>query len=166
MPRTFNTNTSHPLIQNSQEYIYYKKYVSIHSEDRDILKYPNPGEFEIDIPEDLLNVAALRLYSWSFPSNYSTFSPVNSNLTMTFKINDPYNPNINSVSIFLVQKIFECLFYTKNDDYIIIIEEGFYNPQQMVTELQNKFNAAVSYRIIQYFKTHGYASLLPDFANQ
>lgn len=163
MSRTFNTNTSHPLIQNSQEYIYYKKYVSIHSEDRDILKYPNPGEFEIDIPEDLLNVAALRLYSWSFPSNYSTFSPVNSNLTMTFKINDPYNPNINNVSIFLVQKIFECLFYTKNDDYLIIIEEGFYNPYQMITELTNKFNQAVTDRLRKYFTEKSVdSSLTPE----
>lgn len=37
----FNTNTSHPLIPNSQEYIYYKKYVSVHSEDRNMLKYPD-----------------------------------------------------------------------------------------------------------------------------
>ena len=27
----YNVNTSHPLIPNSQEYIYYKKYISIHS---------------------------------------------------------------------------------------------------------------------------------------
>ena len=70
----FNTNTSHPIIPSSQEYMYYKKYVSIHSEDRDVLKFPNPSEFEIELPEDLLNVASLRLVSWSFPSNYSTFS--------------------------------------------------------------------------------------------
>ena len=72
--RVFNTNTSHPLIPNTQEYIYYKKYVSIHSEDRNMLKYPSSSEFEIEMPEDLLNVVALRLVSWTFPSNYNTFS--------------------------------------------------------------------------------------------
>ena len=36
-PMFFNTNTNHPIIQNSQQYIFYRKYVSIHSEDRDIL---------------------------------------------------------------------------------------------------------------------------------
>ena len=51
----YNVNTSHPLIPSSQEYIYYKKYVSIHSQDRDILRYPKSGEFEIEFPQDLLN---------------------------------------------------------------------------------------------------------------
>jgi hypothetical protein len=149
--RNFNTNTSHPLIQNSQEYMYYKKYVSIHSEDRDILKYPNPSEFEIEIPEDLLNVASLRLVSWTFPANYNTFSINTSNISMTFKINNPYNPNINNVSNLLVQKTFECLFYNQNDEYLISIEEGFYNPSQMVTELTNKFNHAVTNKLKSYF---------------
>ena len=86
----FNVNSSHPLIQSSQEYMYYKKFVSIHSEDRDIIRYPNSAEFEIDIPEDLLNVASLRLVQWTFPANYNTFSDLNGNTTMTFKINNPY----------------------------------------------------------------------------
>ena len=104
--QNFNTNTSHPLIQSSQEYIYYKKYVSIHSEDRDILKNPNPAEFEIELPEDLLNVVSLRLVSWSFPANYNTFSFNTSNVTMTFKINNPYNPNTYNVEGILIQKTF------------------------------------------------------------
>ena len=82
--RNFNTNTSHPLIPSSQEYIYYKKYVSIHSEDRNTLKYPRSSEFEIELPEDILNVAALRLVSWTFPANYNTFSVLNDNVAMTF----------------------------------------------------------------------------------
>ena len=147
----FNTNTPHPLIQNSQEYIYYKKYVSIHSEDRDILKHPNPGEFEIEMPEDLLNIVALRLVSWTFPANYNTFSINSSNISMTFKINNPYNPNIYHVSDLLVEKTFECLFYSQNNEFLIIIEEGFYNPDQMVTELTNKFNNAVTTRLRKYF---------------
>ena len=27
----YNVNTNHPIIPNSQEYMYYKKYISIHS---------------------------------------------------------------------------------------------------------------------------------------
>jgi hypothetical protein len=134
----FNTNTSHPLIPSSQEYIFYKKYVSIHSEDRNYLKYPSASEFEIEIPEDLLNVAALRLVSWTFPANYNTFSFVNNNTVMTFKINNPYNPNINSLTNILLQKQFEYLFLSQTENYKIRIEDGFYNPEQMVTELTNK----------------------------
>ena len=55
----FNTNTSHPLIPNSQDYIYYRKYVSVHSEDRNMLKYPDSCEFEFELPEDLCNVVTL-----------------------------------------------------------------------------------------------------------
>ena len=47
--KVYNTNQSHPLIPSSQEYLFYKKYVSIHSEDRDIIKYPNASFFEIEL---------------------------------------------------------------------------------------------------------------------
>ena len=149
--KVFNTNTTHPLIPNSQEYIYYKKYVSIHSEDRNILKFPNSSEFEIELPEDLLNVVALRLVQWTFPSNYNTFSLLSGNITMTFKINNPYNPNENGVTDVLQQKIFEYLFLNQDEFFQIVIEEGFYNPQQMVTELTNKFNTSVTIKLTTYF---------------
>jgi hypothetical protein len=82
----YNVNINHPLIPNSQEYMYYKKFVSIHSEDRDILAYPNSTDFEIELPEDMLNVASIRLIQWTFPANYSTFSVANNNVNMSFKI--------------------------------------------------------------------------------
>lgn len=144
-------DTSHPLIPNSQEYMFYKKYVSIHSQDRDIIRYPSSGEFEIELPQDMLNVSTVRLVNWTFPANYSTFSILNSNVTMTFKINNPYNPNVNNVTDLLSQKIFEALFLTSDEHFGIIIEEGFYNPVQMVTELTNKFNQSVTNRLLQYF---------------
>lgn len=147
----FNTSTSHPLIPSSQEYMFYKKYVSIHSEDRNYLKYPSASEFEIELPEDLLNVAALRLVSWTFPANYNTFSTINNNTIITFKINNPYNPNINGISNTLLQKIFECLFLSQNENFNVRIEDGFYNPEQMCAELTNKFNASVTDRLSTYF---------------
>jgi len=147
----FNTNTNHPLIQSSQEYMFYKQYVSIHSEDRDMIKYPTPSEFEIELPQDLLNVSALRLIDWSFPANYDTFSSLNSNINMSFLISNPYNPNINNISDIYIQYVFECLYNSQAEEYNIYIEEGFYNPQQMVTELTNKFNTVVTDRLVAYF---------------
>ena len=149
--RNFNTNVNHPLIQSSQEYMYYNKYISIHSEDRNILKYPNPAEFEFEVPEDLLNVSALRLVNWCFPKNYNVFSILNNNVTMSFSINNPYDPNINNVINLLFQKTFEYLFTTQTQIYQIVIENGIYTPEQMVTELTNKFNAAVTSKLIEYF---------------
>lgn len=151
--RNFNTNTSHPLIQSSQEYMYYNKYISIHSEDRNIIKYPNPAEFEFEVPEDLLNVSALRLVNWCFPKNNNIFSNLNNNVTMSFSINNPYNPNINSVRNILLQKTFEYLFTTQTQTYQIVIENGIYTPQEMVTELTNQFNIAVTNNLIEYFTT-------------
>ena len=151
--KNYNTNTSHPLIPNSQEYIYYKKYVSIHSEDRDMLRYPSSSSFEIELPEDLLNVASLRLFDWAFPCNYNTFSGFFSNTKMTFKIDQPYDPNINNVGNLLIEKIFECLYYNINNEFEIEIEDGFYNPIQMATELTNKFNTVVTNFIITCFNT-------------
>jgi hypothetical protein len=158
--RQFNVSTNHPLIPSSQEYMYYKKYVSIHSEDRDSLKFPNASEFEIEMPQDLLNISSISLVNWSFPSNYNVFSEINSNIKMTFLINNPYNPIENSCSDPLVNAIFDCLFLTQNDMYTITIEEGTYTPKQMVTELTNKFNEVVTTRIRDYFISNGYSDMI------
>jgi hypothetical protein len=149
-PPIYNVNTSHPLIQNSQEYLYYKKYISIHSQDRDMLKYPNASEFEIELPEDYLNVSSMRLIQWTFPSNYNTFSISNSNIYLSFKITQPYNPAEFGVSDEYNFRIFQALFES-NREYNISIEEGFYTPYQMITELTNKFNHAITERIEQFF---------------
>ena len=81
----FDLNNNHPIIPNSNQYFFEKKYVSIHSEDRDALKYRNPSSFEIELPQDYLNVQSVKLSSWSFPANYSVFSTSTHNVYMTFK---------------------------------------------------------------------------------
>ncbi|MFY7729603.1 MAG: hypothetical protein ACOVRN_08805 [Flavobacterium sp.] len=159
----FNVNTSHPIIPSSQEYMYYNKYVSIHSEDRDLLKYPNSSEFEIELPEDYLNVASLRLVNWTFPANYNTFSAGNGNVIFAFSITNPYNPAAFGLSDHLNYCIYEALYLTQDQVYLFTIEEGFYNPLQMATELTNKFNAVVSKRIEQYFKNKGWNDELQAF---
>jgi len=146
IPKMYNVNATHPLIPNPQEILYYRKYVSIHSEDRDMIKFPSSSEFEVELPEDIINVFSLRLSNWTFPANYSTFSALNLNTTMTFKITEPYNPGEHSYANALQSAIFACLFATQ-DNFTITIEEGFYNPEQMVIELTNKFNEAVTLRI-------------------
>jgi hypothetical protein len=149
-PPVYNVNTTHPLIQNSQEYLYYKKYISIHSQDRNMLKYPNASEFEIELPEDYLNVSSLRLVQWTFPSNYNTFSNMFSNVSLSFKIIEPYNPIIFDVDDDYTIRIFKAL-YESDRTYSFSIEDGFYNPSQITIELTNKFNSVVSTRIEEYF---------------
>jgi hypothetical protein len=160
--KVYNVGTNYPLIQNSQEYEFYKKYVSIHSEDRNILKFPRPNEFEIELPEDLLNVLSVRLVHWTFPANYDTFSPTKQNVSMTFKINNPFNPSEQGYSIPLYDEIYKCLFLSADQDFLITIQDGFYSPGQIVTELTNRFNYAVTLRIIDYFSDTTGPNYNPD----
>ena len=68
-----NISNHRPLIENSNQYFFERKFISISSEDRDITKYPNSAEFEMLLPQEYLNVSSARLYSWSFPSNYNVY---------------------------------------------------------------------------------------------
>lgn len=146
---------NHPLIKNSNQYFLEKKFISIHSDDRDMFKYPNSSEFEITLPQEYLNIASARLYSWSFPSNYNVFSITNTNVYMTFKFTELYNPGDHSVSNILLEGIFAALYYytNTNNNFIIEIEPGFYNPEQMAIELTNKMNEAVTNTIIRFLNS-------------
>jgi hypothetical protein len=148
---SFNVNTTHPLIQSSQEYYIYKKFVSIHSEDRDPIKYPNSSDFEIELPEDMINVSSLELVSWAFPSNYNVFSKENNNILLSFLIINPYNPYQFDFDNLYYYRIYEALDFQKNIPYTFYIETGFYNPLQMTTELTNKMNYVVTNKLILYF---------------
>ena len=154
----FDLNNNHPIIPNSNQYYFEKKYVSIHSEDRDVLKYRNPSSFEIELPQDYLNVQSVRLSSWSFPANYSVFSTDTHNVYMTFKFIQLYNPGEHSYSDPLTEAIFAGLYYNMTNDYIFAIESGFYNPTQMATELTNKMNEAVT-----VYLNHFFVSTDPDY---
>jgi hypothetical protein len=78
----WNTQDNHPLIENSNDYYLEKKFISIHSGDRDIIKFPLASEFEIELPQDYVNVQSLKLITWSFPSNYYTFSKFQNNISL------------------------------------------------------------------------------------
>ena len=146
-----NISNHRPLTENSNQYFLEKKYISISSEDRDITKYPNSAEFEMLLPQEYLNVASARLYSWSFPSNYNVFSSTYFNVTITFKFNKLYNPGENSFSDILTEAIFAALYYNSNNEIVTNIEAGFYNPEQMAIELTNRFNYAVTKVITDFF---------------
>jgi hypothetical protein len=152
----FDLNNNHPIIPNSNQYYFEKKYISIHSEDRDVLKYRNPSSFEIELPQDYLNVQSARLYSWSFPANYSVFSTDTHNVFMTFKFIKLYNPGEHAFSDPLTEAIFAGLYYNITNEYVVIIEAGFYNPTQMATELTNKLNEAVTVYLNGFFTSPEY----------
>jgi hypothetical protein len=158
--KNYNVEQGHPIQINNQEYMFYKKYISIHSEDRNIQKYPDSSEFEIEMPEDLLNVATIKLVQWTFPANYNTFSFNQNNILLSFKVDNPANPGSLGILDIYNERIFQALWYNKDKNIEIVIEEGFYNPIQMATELTNKFNNAVTLIIRQYFIEQGWTDSL------
>jgi hypothetical protein len=160
-----NIFSSHPLITNSQQYVFQKKFISIHSEDRDILKYPISSSFEIELPQDYLNVQSVKLSSWSFPSNYYVFSQEKYNTFFVFSITDPYNPYINNNQNSLQQAIFSGFNSHILDQFICFIQEGSYTPKQLANELTNKMNYCISKYLITYL-TEFFPALLQSFYDE
>lgn len=155
MNSRYNLQNNHPLIPNANTYICQKKYVSINSQDRDCVKYASSAMFEIELPQDYVNVQTVRLSSWSFPANYNVFSNATFNLTFIFKIVDAYNPGDHGLSDLLLIAIYAALSSEKYEfTFLIEIEPGFYNPTQMATELTNKMNESVTNRLTVYFTEH------------
>ena len=64
---------SKPLINREQNYVLDRKLLTVHSEDRDITKWPNSNTFEIMLPEQLLNVQSMRLVQATLPATFFTF---------------------------------------------------------------------------------------------
>jgi hypothetical protein len=107
--------SSKPLINREQNYVLDRKLVTVHSEDRDITKWPNSNTFEIMLPVTLLNVQSMRLIQSTMPGKFFTFSNDYQNTSFQFTIS--------------------------NVAHTISIQEGYYTPAQLSVELTNRMNA-------------------------
>lgn len=157
-------STNHPIIPNNSEYVKYRKQVSIHSEDRNIEKYPSASFFEIELPEDIVNVEKVELLSWCFPSNYDVFSVANKNLLITFKFTQVYPPDPAAPAP--LQAIYALLSLPENlhHEYIVVIQPGTYTPTQFVQELENRFNYAAQQHFVSLMLNDPlYAPLVPAY---
>ena len=98
-------------------YVVQKKIVTVHSEDRDITKWPTPTQFEIDPPVDYKNVVSMRLNEIELPIPLYLFSAQDQNIKLTVKI---LNGNAT----------------------VVEIKPGNYTEDEMALELTGKLNAA------------------------
>ena len=98
-----------------QNFVVQKKIFSVHSEDRDIAKWPSSSVFAVDPPIEYKNVVSLRLADIDLPPLY-VFSEQNQNLTLFVTY----------------------IATTKT----ITLSEGTYTGAQLATELQGRMNAA------------------------
>ena len=88
------------------------------------------------------------------------------NISLTFKIETPYNPSDHGVTDPLSTAIYAGLVSTPEHEYVGVIEAGFYNEVQMYTELQLKMNEAVTTYLLAFFtNTPMYNFAVPLFKN-
>ena len=82
-----------------------KRILTIHSEDRDINKWPNPNEFEVILPDSYTNVKEINLLNFTNTNNFYNIS----------------------------EKLLNNYLLVNGNTYII--PDGFYNPDQLAFAL-------------------------------
>ena len=100
------------------QFVVNKKMLSVHSEDRDITKWPSSTVFDIDIPVEYKNVVSLRLSDIEIPASYYVFTSKNQNISLTVQLG--------------------------GEQRIVTISEGTYAPIQLAYELTAQLNHAFS----------------------
>ena len=128
----FVLNQTHPLIPREQNYVLDRKIITIHSNDRDISKWPKANHFEIELPEDITNVQSIRLAEITMPNSHYVFTNAYQNTKLSFEISDVGVPT---------------------SRHIIEISEGSYTADQLAIEIATKMNQAVSQGKKKFFHT-------------
>jgi hypothetical protein len=132
----------HNLIAREQTYVLDRKLLTVHSEDRDISKWPHSNHFEIMLPQTYTNVQSLQLVECNFPTNNYTFCNDYQNTKLSFRVSS--SPRSNPIVDYY-------LSINSTQYYTIEIQEGFYSPAQLAREIQYRMNQAVT----AYLKTPG-----------
>ena len=70
----FNLNNAHQLIPREQTFVLDRKLMTIHSEDRDVVQWPNANQFEINLPTTYTSVSTLQLVECNITTTNYTFS--------------------------------------------------------------------------------------------
>ena len=65
----FAINNNHPIIPRKTELILNPHYVTFHSNDRDIQKYPSSSEWSIKLPQSISKIFSMTLYDMAVPVN-------------------------------------------------------------------------------------------------
>ena len=115
MSVNYSLGAGKPLISREQNYVLDRKLLTVHSEDRDISKWPNSNEFEIILPQQLLNIQSMRLVEVETPPNLYVFSNLYQNTKMVIT--------------------------QGATNTVITIKEGTYTALQLAQELQNKLTS-------------------------
>jgi len=147
-----NLTNTHQLIQRQQNYVMERKLVSIHSEDRDIKKWPNSNHFEVILPEPIMNVQSMRLLDILVPVNFYSFSATQQNTKMFFSVIPTTDISLSQPDLYLA------LYNSAITPFEITIQEGFYAANELAVELENRLNQKIldlsSSYVYNYFKSY------------
>lgn len=115
------------MTDTSIDSTFQRKYVSLHSEDRDIRKWPNSNHFMVTLPENIRQIVGLKISHISMPRVYR-FSKEYDNITLDITVN--------------------------GNDGKAVITEGNYTPEMLAIELTNQINgiSGVSDMKVYYHK--------------
>lgn len=116
----YNTHEQHPMIPRDPTYSINRKLITFHTEDRDIVHWPNANEFEVQLPQSLTNVESMRLVEIVLPVNYYNISKELQNTSMQITI-----------------------MSTPPVSYTITLDDGFYTPAQIANTLTNRIQTAL-----------------------
>lgn len=128
-----NVETSHPLIAREKTFLLDRKIITVHSEDRDIAKWTHSNHFEIELPEPMTQVESIRLLDTSFPTNQYVFSNQYQNTKLLF-----------TITMDSTDEAYTEWLGVSNEVFTAVIDEGFYTPDDLVSEISAKMNEAVS----------------------
>lgn len=112
------------MFQENKNYLFERKNVSIHSQDRDITKWPNSNEFEVRLPIQYKKVSSIQLVSIQLPKKTHIISNYNQNTKMNLDI---------------------C-----SNPYTIEIDDGYYTPEQMAIAIETKLKEIDSGMNVHY----------------
>jgi hypothetical protein len=89
MSVNYSLGAGKPLINREQNYVLDRKLLTVHSEDRDFSKWTNANEFEIMLPQQILNVQSMRLVEIETPftTQFNFFSTLNQNTKFSASYN-------------------------------------------------------------------------------
>jgi hypothetical protein len=104
--------------------LFSTRLVSVHTEDRDILKYPYENNFEIELPSNIKNILSIELFDITLPKYYYNISEYLQNDTLWCNINGLFNEPIE-----------------------ITVLSGHYNGINLAAKLTNELNSTITNKL-------------------
>ena len=104
--------------------LFSTRMVTVHTEDRDIMKYPCANNFEVELPSTIKNTLSIELFDITLPTFYYNISEYLQNTSLWFSI--------------------PALFA---DPIEIRMMSGFYNSNNIISELESQLNLATASKI-------------------